>query len=215
MSLRCLPGLALLVLAFSVCAHAQSQSLGDLARQIRAERQQSGAPRAPVITNDDIASTPAPAEQASKQTAQNEADTESPEPAKAAKPPAASENANVAAQVAESSNSNLKINSKESEIDRRTAEINQRYLDRIAAIRKQINTAQQELAKLLQEQAVSTFEYRRTLGVFPNPGEYAEQQRVLNEQIQAKGELITNLNSALDDAKEAARHAGVPHALDL
>ncbi len=41
MSLRWLRILAFLILAFSISSHAQS--LGEVARQLRAERQQSGA----------------------------------------------------------------------------------------------------------------------------------------------------------------------------
>ncbi len=56
----------------------------------------------------------------------------------------------------------------ELEIEKRTEEINQEYLDRIAAIRTQISTAQQELAKLQRDQVESTNEFQRTLGSSPN-----------------------------------------------
>jgi hypothetical protein len=41
-----------------------------------------------------------------------------------------------------------------------------------------------------------------------------EQQQSFNEQIKTQTDLITSLSSQLDDAKEAARHAGVPNASD-
>jgi len=48
----------------------------------------------------------------------------------------------------------------------------------------------------------------------PTYSEYESQQREFNTQIEAQKSLITSLNSQLDDAREAARHAGVPHATD-
>ena len=199
MSLRCLPGLALLIFAFSISAHAQS--LGDIARQYRAERQQSATHHSPVITNDDI---------------------ESSKPAKPAKQQAASEDttdsAEVAAEAQPAKNAKpgttVKPEDQKSETDIRTEEINNRYLDRIAAIRKQLTTAQQELARLQQEQTENILAYRRSLYTFPNPEVYENQQRSFNEQIKTQSDLITSLTSQLEDAQEAARHAGVPHATD-
>jgi uncharacterized protein YukE len=199
MKLRCLPSLAVMILALSVCS--QAQSLGDLARQLRAEHQQSGTPHTRVFTNDDIASSaPAPAPAASKSAAQAAAQIEAGKDGLQGPP--------AAAQPAKSAKPAM------SETDKRIDEINHRYLDRIAEIQKKINMAQAEVARLQQEQAANTFEYRRTLGVFPNPGAYVEQQQSFNEQIKTQTDLITSLSSQLDDAKEAARHAGVPNASD-
>lgn len=199
MNLRCLPGLALLILAFSISAHAQS--LGDIARQYRAERQRSGAPHSPVITNEDIESS-APAKPEKKQVAGEDA-SESAE-AEAAAPPAKSAKPSVS----------VKQEVQKSETDIRTEEINNRYLDRIAEIRKQLTTAQQELARLQQEQTETILAYRRSLYTFPNPEVYENQQRSFTEQIKTQSELVTSLTSQLEDAQEAARHAGVPHATD-
>jgi uncharacterized protein YukE len=201
MNLRCLPSLAVMILAVSV--FSQAQSLGDLARQLRAEHQQSGTPHTRVFTNDDIASS-APAPGASKAAAQiaAQAGTEIKDGNDGLQGPPA------AAQPAKSAKPAM------SETDKRIDEINHRYLDRIAEIQKKINMAQAEVARLQQEQAANTFEYRRTLGVFPNPGAYVEQQQSFNEQIKTQTDLITSLSSQLDDAKEAARHAGVPNASD-
>ena len=38
--------------------------------------------------------------------------------------------------------------------------------------------------------------------------------RFIDEQLEAERNRIVTLNSQLDDAHEAARHAGVPHAYD-
>jgi len=208
MKLRCLPSLAVMILALSVCS--QAQSLGDLARQLRAERQQSGTPQTKVFTNDDIASSaPAPALGATKSAAQAAAQIEAGKDGQQS-PPAAADGsaAGAAAQPAKSAKPIM------SETDKRIDEINHRYLDRIAELQKKIDIAQQEVARLQQEQAANTFEYRRTLGVFPNPGAYVDQQQSFNEQIKTQTDLITSLSSQLEDAKEAARHAGVPHASD-
>jgi len=195
MNLRCLPSLAVMILAVSVCS--QAQSLGDVARQLRAERQQSGTPPTKVFTNDDIASSaPAPAPGAYKPGTEIKDGNDGLQG-----PPTAAQPAKSAKPIM-------------SETDKRIDEINHRYLDRIAELQKKINMAQQEVARLQQEQAANTFEYRRTLGVFPNPGAYVEQQQSFNEQIKTQTDLITSLSSQLDDAKEAARHAGVPNASD-
>jgi len=196
MSLRCLSGLALLIFAFSISAHAQS--LGDIARQYRAERQQSGIRHSPVITNDDIESS----KPANKPVASEEA--------------TASTEAEAAAQPAKNTkpSTTVKPEDQKSETDIRTEEINNRYLDRIAAIRKQLATAQQELARLQQEQTETILAYRRSLYTFPNPEVYENQQRSFNEQIETQSDLVTSLTSQLEDAQEAARHAGVPHATD-
>ena len=78
----------------------------------------------------------------------------------------------------------------------------------------QINTAQMELAKLQRDQVESTNDFKRSAGTSPNIATYEEQQRMFNEQIEAQHNLIDNLKAQLEDAQEAARHAGVPHAYD-
>ncbi len=200
MNLRylCIP--AFLILAFSIPSPAQS--LGDVARQLRAEEQKCGSPHPNVITNDDIASSePAPAP--TKKTENKGEETATANSAKGTK-----SSANAGKDATK------ERESQELATDQRSEEINKEYLDRIASIRTQINTAQQELAKLQLDQVESTNDFQRTLGTSPTPGEYAEQQHVFSGQIQSHRDLINNLNSQLEDAKEAARHAGVPHATD-
>lgn len=187
---------AFLILAFSISSYAQS--LGDVARQLRAERQQSGHSNPKVITNDDIES-PASRKQATENAAEEatqDGSTGEANSAKAKKDPATQRDEQQLA------------------LEKRSEEIDRVYLDRIAALRTQISTAQQEMAKLQVDQVESTNNYRRTLGVSPNAGTYAEEQRLFTEQIEAHRDLINNLSSQLQDAQEAARHAGVPHASD-
>jgi hypothetical protein len=215
-SLRYLRVLALLIVAFSISSYAQS--LGDVARQLRAERQRSKVPHARVITNDDIASSEhdsALPNEASQDGAGKEGEVAA---------PAANQTTDTDAATGEPRNGKTgdkarkdPVNEREAqeiETQKRTQEINQRYLERIAAIRAQIKTAQQEMAKLQRDQVESTNEFRQTLGVSPNPATYEQQQRILTEQMEAHRDLIHSLNSQLEDAEESARHAGVPHASD-
>jgi hypothetical protein len=71
-----------------------------------------------------------------------------------------------------------------------------------------------QLAKLQSDQINSTNEFKRTAGMSPTLNEYEAQQREFIEHIEAQKTLITSLNGQLEDAREAARHAGVPHASD-
>jgi hypothetical protein len=227
MNLR-LPILAILLLLAPVICHAQS--LADVARETRAEKQKSGAPHAKVITNEDIDSAAPPL---ARDTANDSAAKESTpkEGAEAANSPASDKtaastdaDANAGADDAERTTSKSKERAKadaakerekqELETQKRTAEINKRYLDRIATLRDQINTAQLLLTKLQSQQIDNTNEFKRTVAMSPTLGEYEAQQRSFIEQIEAQRSLIASLNTQLEDAREAARHAGVPHALD-
>ncbi len=195
----CLP--ALLVLATGVFAQPlsdQSQSLGEVARQHRAERQQSGSSARKIYTNEDLgaAAEAAPAKDAE--------DAEEPSPAE----PAAS-----TTKAAEgSANGKDETAKKEAELQKRTLEVNQRYTDKILGIRAQIATAKQEVERLQHDQIESTNQFRSTNGVSPSVYEYQEQQRQFQQQIETQRNLIATLGAQLEDAQEAARHAGVAHA---
>jgi len=196
----CLP--ALLVLATGVFAQPlssdQSQSLGEVARQHRAERQQSGSSARKIYTNEDLgaAAEAAPAKDAE--------DAEEPSPAE----PAAS-----TTKAAEgSANGKDETAKKEAELQKRTLDINQRYTDKILGIRAQIATAKQEVERLQHDQIESTNQFRSTNGVSPSVYEYQEQQRQFQQQIETQRNLIATLGAQLEDAQEAARHAGVAHA---
>ena len=196
----CLP--ALLVLATGVFAQPlssdQSQSLGEVARQHRAERQQSGSSARKVYTNEDLGA----AEEAAP--AKDAEDAEEPSPAE----PAAS-----TTKAAEgSANGKDETAKKEAELQKRTLDINQRYTDKILGIRAQIATAKQEVERLQHDQIESTNQFRSTNGVSPSVYEYQEQQRQFQQQIETQRNLIATLGAQLEDAQEAARHAGVAHA---
>jgi hypothetical protein len=216
MSLR-LPILAFLILSLPLFSHAQS--LGDVARAVRAERQSSGTAHAKVITNDDISeSNPGhevePKDAAATDVAAKEGDATS-------KPAADKQDASATADPADKKDGERKKTAqagaedeKGLEVQERTNEINKQYIDRIAHVRERINAAQQDLAKLQRDQIESTNDFRRSVGTAPTISEYQAQQRAFNEQIEDHRKLLTDLNSQLEDAREAARHAGVPHATD-
>jgi hypothetical protein len=200
----------LLLLAFSICSYAQS--LGDVARELRAERQDKNTPRARVITNDDIesaGSAPVVSQPATQPATQDGAGNEAAENATAAS------SGGVASKSAQGRNDSAKEREvRELETQKRTDEINKVYLDRIAAVRAQIDGAQADLARLQRDQAESTIEFQRSVGTSPSIAEYEQQQRLFNEQIEVQRNLIDSLKARLEDAQEAARHAGVPRASD-
>ncbi len=207
MSLRCLRILILPILAFSVSSYAQS--VAEVARQTRAELLQNGGSHLKVYTNDDVISPkPAPAASTGDESAE------------------AGRSASGATQGTESAAGTGKKNGQsgndatnehaEKELkDRQRADaINQQYVDKIAKIRNQIEAAQQNIAKLQQDQIESTNLFRQSAGVAPSIPEYEQQMRFLDEQIAAQRDLIVSLKSQLDDTQEAAHRAGVPHAYD-
>jgi hypothetical protein len=226
MNLR-LPVLALLIFSAPPVVHAQS--LGDVAREVRAEKRQSGAPHSKVITNDDIATTANAPQSAEKEAPPVDA-TAKDGPTKDAATkdgvtkPAAIEatkneteaNAEPAKEkrIAKKEDPEKEREVREAETRKRSDEINKSYIDRITKIHDQISTAQLLLVKLQAQQIDSTNEFKRTAAMAPTLNEYESQQREFIAQIEIQKSLITSLNSQLDDAREAARHAGVPHALD-
>jgi hypothetical protein len=213
MSLRYLHILVLLAIALPISASAQS--LGDLARQVRAERQKSGDVQPRVITNDDIERSKPSAAPVEEATAEADSGTDQDHKASGSDAQAASPAAATGGKEAKkAAKDGKKLEEQELQADKRTDEINKRYLDRIAAIRAQISTAQKELARLQRDQIESTNSFERNVGTFPTIPEYQQQQRVFTEQIETTRNSITALNSQLEDAQEAARHAGVPHAFD-
>ena len=204
----CLP--ALLILALPLFAQPQTsgepspgqpQSLGEIARQLRAERKQSGA-HPKVYTNDDLVGPSA-----------SEATAESGKGSGEEKPeePAATSAGKATAGKGTAEDGEAK---QEAEIEKREQEIKKQYLDRIAGIRKQIESAKQELERLQRDQIEGANQYRASSGASQPIYEYEAQQKTLTQQMDEQRSAITNLNSQLEDAQEAARHAGVPHATD-
>jgi hypothetical protein len=217
MSLRWLGALAGLIIAFSIAAHAQSsQSLGDVARQTRAELRQSGT-HLKVITNDDIHSPePASANHADSQATPSADGAASSSNLEAkGEEAAANGRANDGKRSGKPGNDPAKEReTRELEAQARTQEINQRYLGLIAELRQKISDAQKEIVRIQRDQVESTMEFQRSVGSSPSVAVYQEEQRTLNGQLEAQRRLITSLNSQLEDAQESARHAGVPHAAD-
>ena len=209
MSLRYLRILALLIFALSVSCYAQS--LGDLARQTREQEQQKGMPRLRVITNEDLevrSKDQSRAPETNEAEASDEkgtADTEK----KDATSDAAAPEKKSAKKVSPEDAAKEREAARELEAQKRTKEINDKYLGRVNELRSQMAAAQADLARLQRDQLENAIDYRRSSGISPNYAEFGQAQKVFDEQIAAKRELIQTLTSQLEDAREAARHAGV------
>ncbi|MGC2211233.1 MAG: hypothetical protein WA532_14085 [Candidatus Korobacteraceae bacterium] len=183
---RPLPILAVLLL---LPVFAYPQSLGDVARESRAEKLNSAVPPAKVFTNDDIA----------KLAAHVPAPNVAPE-----SNPAAS-----AEETYKPANTGTRTDTQELETQRRTDEINTYYLNRIDGLRDQMNAAQLELGRLegdrLDVYNDSTNAYS------PNVAQDEVLMSSLTDQIEAQRTLIANLKAQLKEMREEARHAGVRH----
>jgi uncharacterized protein YukE len=202
---------ALLILAAPL--FAQSESLGDVARQQRANHQRSDVP-GKVWTNEDLGvpeegNAPVRADRADQK------DSAAALNPKEAAGSAGEETKKAAdAKDAKKADSEKTPEEKEAELQKRAQEGNQRYIDRIAAVQTDIASAQKELARLQRDQMESTNQFRRSNGTAPSVYEYQTQQRQYQQQIEEQQRLLVNLSQKLDEAREAARHAGVPHATD-
>lgn len=176
---------ALLVLATGLFAQqSANQSLGDVARKLR-----SGHGSRKVYTNDDLA--------ANSDSADADEQTGSAASAKAVSAPAGDAAKDEAAKK------------QEDELQKRTDEMNKQYTDKIAGIKTQIATTKQDLEKLQRDQLESTNQFRTSNGTSPSVYEYQEQQRQIQQQMESDRNQIASLNAQLEDAREAARHAGV------
>jgi hypothetical protein len=222
MSLRWLRILAGLILAFSIAAHAQS--LGDVARQTRAELQQSGT-HLRVITNDDFRSSESASSKHADSPVKSSADGAASSSNSEAKGEEAAAGGSVRGGSKDETGDGTRSDkpshdpekereARELEAQARTQQINQHYLDRIAELRQKISDAQKEIARIQRDQVESTIEFQRSVGSSPSLAVYQEEQRLFNQQLETQRSLITSLNSQLEDAQESARHAGVPHATD-
>ena len=195
--------LAICVLMISIVPLAvYAQSLGAVARKLREERHEQGNPHLKVYTNDDL-ETPA------ERTAEGQ-------PQESAQPEAGSENTGKAGakEAAGKAEKKQKTLTPEEEMEKRTAEVNKEYIGRIEKIRKEIKKNQDEVARLQHGQIKATYQFRTTNEISPSVYQYQQQMKSFGEQIKAAREKLVSLQSQLDDAQEAARHAGVPHATD-
>jgi hypothetical protein len=125
----------------------------------------------------------------------------------------AAESENAASGASARTDSAEEWEAQQLEMQRRTAEINQSYLDRIATLRAQITTAQQQLARLQGKPVEGATDFGRTGAAVP----FWEMQVTagdLSDKIESQRSLIASLKTQLEEAREAARHAGVPHATD-
>jgi len=199
---RYLTALALVLSALPLLCHGQS--LGDVAREVRADRQTSGSPQ--VITNDDLVlAVP------SRDTSQKAVSSSTTEANRTGTP------AEVATPGERAGKDSAKgREARELEIQRRTDEINQRYIDHIALLRAQINTAQVELVKLegsYQNRWVVEQQYHKPDWDFRKNQILAFNQHI-TDLTETQRKLIDGMKSQLAGLQEEARRAGVPHATD-
>ena len=187
---------ALLVFATGLFAQQSADdSLGDVARQVRSERGKTGRK---VYTNDDLAKSRTDLDEQA-----DAADVDQPSEA------GSGASAGKAAKANDAAANDDARKKEEEELQKRTQEINKQYTDKIIAIRAQIAAAKQDLERLQRDQAESTNQFRSSNGVSPSVYEYQEQQRQFQQQMESDRNLISTLNAQLEDAQEAARHAGV------
>jgi len=180
------------VLAFLPLA-AQAQSLGEVARQLREQRQQSGDRQTKVYTNDDFE-----------------------KPGEVMEPEAADANApsQGAAETAKAGGDQAQDGSKEEkktleeELKEQDQQVEQKYSKLLGDLRGDIAKTEEELQRLRHDQMISTNQFRSSNGTSPNAQEYDEQQSMFNEQIESATKKLEDLNAQLDDARDDARRAG-------
>lgn len=212
----CLLVLALLFLALPTLSNAQA--LGDVAREVRAEKQESGSPEPRVITNADLVKS-GESETAKEARTQRSAVDESAKPQSSvgeADKTAAGDAAKPVSGVRLKNDAAESQDAPELKAQQRTEEINQKYLDRIAALRGKINSAQQDLDKLqdsYQDRWIIPDRYPEPERSFRETQAMTFNQH-LTELIEAQAKAVERLKSQMNDLKEEARHAGVPHATD-
>jgi Skp family chaperone for outer membrane proteins len=192
----------LTVAVTTATAQVQTEPLGDVARELRAER--AGKPKLKVYTNEDVSTPKQPVskvEQASAKSNKEAGDAEVATDEKSAKAesPKAEEEAKVKA----------KDKAEENDPEQRARAINQRYAEKIASIREKIAKAQDEISRIQRAQFASTAAYRQSLGTGPIETVYLQEQQAMSDQLDAQRKLIETLNTQLEDTKEEARHAGV------
>jgi len=168
---------------------AYTQSLGDVARETRAEEEKVGVPHPKVITNDDIGQSPQAHE----------------EDADATKPPSSARETDKATEKDATEPKNVKPSeyserapgkeqeAKELQTQRRTDEINKYYQSRIDSLRDQLNAEQLELGKLEGDRLDAYNDItsadntgRLTSANSLNLAQYDTRMDSLNDQIDAK-----------------------------
>lgn len=196
---RCRVAICVLMISiFPLAAYAQS--LGEVARKLRQERREHGNLHLKVYTNEDL-ETPA------ERSAEN-----APQPS--AQPSTSAESTEKTGAQQAAGKAGKKQLTPEEKMDKETAEINKKYIDRIEKIRQQIQKNQDEVASLQRDQIQTTSQFRSTNGISPSIYQYQQQMRMFAKKLKAAREQLVSLKAQLEDAQDAARHAGVPHATD-
>jgi len=182
-----------LVLAFLPLA-AHAQSLGEVARQLREQRQQSGDRQTKVYTNDDF-------EKPGEVMEPGAADANAPSQG-------AAETAKAGGDATTDETQKEEQKTLEEELKEQDDQVEQKYSKLLGDLSGEIAKTEEELQRLRHDQMISTNQFRSSNATSPNVHEYDEQQRVFNEQIESATRKLEELNAQLDDARDDARRAG-------
>ena len=213
MSLRCLRIPALLILALPLrCPNAIARRSGAPA-PCRAAAKRSSQPK--VYTNDDVASPSSEAAPADATIQPRKAGDPGAQPIPAEGTGKASRRARPPQPAKSKPSPEQSARARELELDKRTQEINQDYLDKIA---RHTRADRRRAAGNRTASARPGGEHQSV------PAHFRHQPvRIWNtrsssacstSRLQRSASLLVSLGSQLEDAQESARHAGVPHATD-
>jgi predicted RNase H-like nuclease (RuvC/YqgF family) len=184
-----------LAFAQSERSSAGATSLGELARQLKAERQKEQQKPAKVYTNDNI---PAGKSQGGLAVASGISKSPSEEGAPAKPPAAAGEKSKEAAKPAGSAQSESKEGVHDEEY----------YRTRASALREQLDLHKRELNVLQQKLSLNEMQY------YPDPNKALQQEysrsdiNKLNAEIQKKQDQIAEDEQAIEDLRDQLRREG-------
>ena len=183
--------LTAVAIASAFAVSTQAQSLGEQAREMRAEK--TPAPQSKVYTNDNlptgggitvIGAPPAPAAAAASST------TPTASAATPAKGAAAASAANSAAD------------------DQKAAD---KLKDDVQAQKEEISRLQRELDVATREWKLQQATYYADAGnQLRDPAAFAERERKFNDETKQKQQAIADAKQKLDDMQEQARKSGLP-----
>jgi cell division protein FtsB len=161
-----------------------SQSLGEVPKQAREERQSSTTPK--VITNEDLANKSVPAENVKAPPEQ------SPSPKQTV------------------GNTDKQEERKDAEAQKSGEEVDRRYRERIAQLLYEIKISEYQIVWLKSQYN----RWDIPLGDEVDLIAQQNFNQHITDAIAQEKRLIADLKSQLEAVQEEARHAGVPHATD-
>jgi hypothetical protein len=189
--------LILLVVTFAVACASAQQSLGDAARRAQADKK--AAPAKHVYTNDDIV-TPTETAPAPEKAAGTDVATSG--------NPAGKAGADAKAD-AQKSDDKAKADKKDNkeEAAKASAELKQKIADQQKAVADQDH----EISIMEREHQIKVAEYYADAGTqLRTSGQWFEDEKKYQEQLQAKKQALSDSKAKLDDLNDQARKAGTP-----